>query len=83
MDQEAEHPAADPRNWSRNRMTFYDEDDDDEDDDDEEEEEGDRSLDLLGSCTRGVVCTLGTVVFVSILLVRGVWTGISYYDFIN
>lgn len=27
-----------------------------------------------------VVCTLGTVVFVSILLVRGVWTGISYFQ---
>lgn len=25
-----------------------------------------------------VVCTLGTVVFVSILLIRGIWTGISY-----
>ncbi|XP_076955674.1 uncharacterized protein LOC143630582 [Bidens hawaiensis] len=27
-----------------------------------------------------VVCTLGTVVFVSILVVRGVWTGISYFQ---
>lgn len=27
-----------------------------------------------------VVCTLGSVVFVSILLVRGVWTGISYFQ---
>ncbi|KAM0061044.1 putative protein SHORT HYPOCOTYL IN WHITE LIGHT 1 [Helianthus debilis subsp. tardiflorus] len=127
--QEAENPAVDPRNWSRNRMTFYDEDDDDEDDDDddEEEEEDDRSLDLLvrfvenvfkkiskrarksvrsvlpiniptklvGFSVNGViilaffwilkaflevVCTLGTVVFVSILLVRGVWTGISYFQ---
>ncbi|KAH9655507.1 ATP phosphoribosyltransferase regulatory subunit [Citrus sinensis] len=25
-----------------------------------------------------VVCTLGTVVFVSILLIRGVWTGVTY-----
>lgn len=25
-----------------------------------------------------VVCTLGTVVFTSILLIRGIWTGISY-----
>ncbi|MFS7934590.1 putative protein SHORT HYPOCOTYL IN WHITE LIGHT 1 [Helianthus anomalus] len=48
MDQEAENPAVDPRNWSRNRMTFNDEDEDHEDDDDdEEEEEDDRSLDLL------------------------------------
>ncbi|KAI3753006.1 hypothetical protein L2E82_25049 [Cichorium intybus] len=27
-----------------------------------------------------VVCTLGSVVFVSILLVRGVWTGIAYFQ---
>ena len=25
-----------------------------------------------------VVCTLGSVVFVSILLIRGIWTGINY-----
>lgn len=25
-----------------------------------------------------VVCTLGSVVFISILLIRGIWTGISY-----
>lgn len=25
-----------------------------------------------------VVCTLGTVVFVSILLIRGIWTGVTY-----
>ncbi|KAH6773154.1 hypothetical protein C2S51_011558 [Perilla frutescens var. frutescens] len=25
-----------------------------------------------------VICTLGTVVFVSILIIRGIWTGISY-----
>ncbi|GER42129.1 [3-methyl-2-oxobutanoate dehydrogenase[lipoamide]] kinase [Striga asiatica] len=27
-----------------------------------------------------VICTLGSVVFVSILLVRGIWTGISYFQ---
>lgn len=25
-----------------------------------------------------VICTLGTVVFVSILLIRGVWSGVLY-----
>ena len=25
-----------------------------------------------------VVCTLGSVVFVSILLIRGIWTGVTY-----
>ncbi|TXG64052.1 hypothetical protein EZV62_011046 [Acer yangbiense] len=25
-----------------------------------------------------VICTLGSVVFVSILLIRGVWTGVTY-----
>ncbi|CAK9144983.1 unnamed protein product [Ilex paraguariensis] len=28
--------------------------------------------------TKLVVCTLGSVVYVSILLIRGIWTGISY-----
>ncbi|KAL7119163.1 hypothetical protein ACP275_02G046900 [Erythranthe tilingii] len=27
-----------------------------------------------------VICTLGSVVFASILLIRGVWTGISYFQ---
>ncbi|XP_073027161.1 uncharacterized protein [Primulina eburnea] len=27
-----------------------------------------------------VICTLGSVVFTSILLVRGIWTGISYFQ---
>ncbi|KAL3814332.1 hypothetical protein ACJIZ3_015600 [Penstemon smallii] len=27
-----------------------------------------------------VICTLGSVVFASILLVRGIWTGISYFQ---
>ncbi|KAL2477397.1 protein SHORT HYPOCOTYL IN WHITE LIGHT 1-like [Forsythia ovata] len=27
-----------------------------------------------------VICTLGSAVFVSILLVRGIWTGISYFQ---
>ncbi|XP_068667475.1 protein SHORT HYPOCOTYL IN WHITE LIGHT 1 [Aristolochia californica] len=27
-----------------------------------------------------VICTLGSIVFVSILLIRGVWTGINYFQ---
>lgn len=27
-----------------------------------------------------VICTLGSVVFASILLIRGIWTGISYFQ---
>ncbi|CAN6685463.1 unnamed protein product [Malus baccata var. baccata] len=27
-----------------------------------------------------VVCTLGSLVFVSILLIRGIWTGVAYYQ---
>ncbi|KAI3445868.1 hypothetical protein Pfo_002533 [Paulownia fortunei] len=27
-----------------------------------------------------VICTLGSVVFLSILLIRGIWTGISYFQ---
>ena len=29
-------------------------------------------------CEIQVICTLGSVVFVSILLIRGIWTGITY-----
>lgn len=32
----------------------------------------------LSKAVLEVVCTLGSVVFASILLIRGVWTGISY-----
>lgn len=27
-----------------------------------------------------VICTLGSVVFLSILLIRGLWTGVSYFQ---
>lgn len=27
-----------------------------------------------------VICTLGSVIFASILLIRGIWTGISYFQ---
>ncbi|KAF8404836.1 hypothetical protein HHK36_009725 [Tetracentron sinense] len=27
-----------------------------------------------------VICTLGSVVFVSILLIRGIWSGVSYFQ---
>ncbi|XP_050145572.1 protein SHORT HYPOCOTYL IN WHITE LIGHT 1-like isoform X2 [Malus sylvestris] len=30
--------------------------------------------------TKLVVCTLGSLVFVSILLIRGIWTGVAYYQ---
>jgi hypothetical protein len=33
---------------------------------------------IFAVCEIQVICTLGSVVFVSILLIRGIWTGITY-----
>ncbi|XP_054787974.1 uncharacterized protein LOC129300803 isoform X4 [Prosopis cineraria] len=83
----------DPGKWRRainSARGGIDDDEDDGNDDDEEE----RSLDLLvGFSVNGVlvlaflwifkaflevVCTFGSAVFVSILLIRGVWSGVTY-----